>query len=364
MTPPASKIPVAILGATGAVGQRFFSLLSDHPWFEVVALTGSDRSSGRPYAEAVKWVVPGPIPQAANTLIVQSNNSELNGATLAFSALPSGVAAATEPQLAMRGLVVCSNASAHRMDDDVPLLIPEINPDHVDLVKHQRRAHGWDGMIVTSPNCATTGLVFPLKALHQAFGVTAVHVVTLQAISGAGYPGVPASDIVDNVLPNIPGEEDKLESEPTKLLGEFEANHIKPAPITISAQTHRVPVLDGHLLALSVRLAKSASLADVERALGDWQGPDSLPDLPSAPAKPLVYLTDPDRPQPRLDRGTNDGMTISVGGLRPCPVLDFRMNSLVHNTLRGAASGAILNAELLVAQGHLVTSPASAAHLS
>lgn len=349
----ASKIPVAVLGATGAVGQRFLALLSNHPWFEVVTVTGSERNAGRLYGDAVNWVVPGQVPETAASLKVETQDSDLKGARLAFSALPSKVAAEAEPKLAARGMIVCSNASAHRMDDDVPLLIPEINPDHLALVHHQQASQGWKGMIVTSPNCATTGLVFPLKALDQAFGVTAVHVVTMQAISGAGYPGVPASDIVDNILPNIPGEEDKLETEPNKLLGTLEDEGIRPAAINVSAQTHRVPVLDGHMLAFSVDIKGTPSLSDVQRALSEWRPPAVAADLPNELQQPMIFSTDPDRPQPRRDRDTNSGMTVSVGQLRPCPVLDFRMISLVHNTLRGAASGAILNAELLVAQGYL-----------
>lgn len=361
MIQPPNKIRVAILGATGAVGQRFFSLLSDHPWFEVVAVTGSDRSIGRRFSDAVNWILPGQLPDLAERLTVEPNDSDLGGAGLVFSALPSRVAAETEQRLASRGVVVCSNASAHRMDDDVPLLIPEINPDHLAMVRYQQRARGWDGMIVTSPNCATTGLIFPLKALQQSFGVSAVHVVSMQAISGAGYPGVPAADILDNVLPHIPGEEEKLETEPCKLLGTASEQEIKPALIAISAQTHRVPVTDGHLLAFSVGLSTSASLEEVEEALHNWRGPSAVADLPSAPSMPMEYLANPDRPQPRLDRNLHAGMTVSVGRLRPCPVLDFRMISLVHNTLRGAASGAILNAEFLVAQGYLEASAAGAA---
>lgn len=346
------RIPVAVLGATGAVGQRFVSLLADHPWFEVVAVTGSDRSAGRPYGEAVRWVVPGEVPPAVADLTVRPTE-EVGEARLVFSALPSEVAREVEPQLAARGLVVCSNASAHRMTPDVPLLIPEINPDHVGLIEAQRRARKWEGCLVTSPNCSTTGVVFPLKALHDAFGVRQVHVVTMQAVSGAGYPGVPSLDIVDNIIPYIAGEEEKVESEPRKLLGRLTEAGVEPAPFTISAQTHRVPVLDGHLAAMSVALARKAPLEEALAALENFTAPARVRDLPSAPARPMVVRHEVDRPQPRRDRDAGDGMVVTVGRVQPCPAFDLKLVSLVHNTLRGAASGAILNAEWLVAEGYL-----------
>lgn len=349
------RIPVAVLAATGAVGQRFVSLLADHPWFEVAVVTGSDRSAGLPYAEAVSWVVPGEIPAGAARLVVQPTGDAgaLDGVRLAFSALPGDIARAVETDLAARGLAVCSNASALRMEPDVPLLIPEVNPDHLALIPAQREQRGWTGLAVTSPNCSTTGIVLPLKALHDAFGLARVHAVTMQAISGAGYPGVPSFDVLDNVIPFINGEEEKVEQEPRKLLGAVDGGVVRLADFTVSAQTHRVPVMDGHLAAISVELAAPAALADVQAALAEFKPPAEVRGLPSAPPRPLIVRGEPDRPQPRRDRDAANGMAVTVGRVQPCPVLGFKLVALVHNTVRGAAGGAILNAELLAAQGYL-----------
>ena len=346
------KIPVSVLGATGAVGQRFVSLLEGHPWFEVVSVTGSERSQGSLYGEVVHWVVPGEVPARVSRLVVRSTDDP-GEASLVFSALPSNVAAEIEPILAGRGYVVCSNASALRMQPDVPLLIPEINPDHLAVIEAQRRRAGYEGLIVTSPNCAVSAIIFPLAALHAAFGLSRVHAVTMQAISGAGYPGVPASDIQDNVIPFIDGEEDKIENEPRKLLGTVGDGEIVPASFVVSAQAHRVPVSDGHLAAFSVELERKVSLDEVRAALESFRAPTEVAELPSAPARPLVFHDEVDRPQPRRDRDEQDGMAVAVGRLNPCPVLDYKMVALGHNTLRGAASGAILNAELLVSTGYL-----------
>jgi len=346
------RIRVAVLGATGAVGQRFVSLLENHPWFEVASVTGSDRTQGSRYGEAIRWVVPGEVPAKVAGMTVRASDDP-GDVALVFSALPSKVAAEIEPILAARGYVVCSNASALRMQPDVPLLIPEINPDHLDVIEAQRRRAGYEGLIVTSPNCAVSAIAFPLAALHAAFGLTRVHAVTMQAISGAGYPGVPASDIQDNVIPFINGEENKIENEPRKLLGSVEGDQIIPALFIVSAQANRVPVSDGHLAALSVELRRKATIDEVRQALESFSPPQEVRDLPSAPARPLVFHSAPDRPQPRRDRDDQNGMAVSVGRLNPCPVLDYRMVALVHNTLRGAASGAILNAELLVSRGYL-----------
>lgn len=353
------RIRVAVLAATGAVGQRFVSLLTDHPWFEVAVVTGSGRSAGRQYGEAVNWVVPGEIPAGVADLTVQPTNVaalEGEGVRLVFSALPSGVAREAEPEMARAGFVVCSNASALRMEPDVPLLIPEINADHVKLIEAQRARRNWEGLIVTSPNCSTTGIVFPLKALDDAFGLSQVHAVTMQAISGAGYPGVASFDILDNVIPYIKGEEEKVESEPRKLLGRLEGDAIRMADFVVSAQTHRVPVMDGHLAAMSVGLEREASPEEVREALAAFRGPEIVRGLPSAPTHPMIVREEPDRPQPRRDRDAEAGMAITVGRVQPCPVLDVKLVSLVHNTLRGAAGGAILNAELLVASGYLAAS--------
>lgn len=347
------RIPVAVLGATGTVGQRFISLLADHPWFEVYVVTGSARSAGRRYGEAVRWVLPESIPDDVQDLEVRSSAEELGPVELVFSALPSAIARDLETELAAKGYPVCSNASAHRMAADVPLLIPEINLEHLGLVEQQRDQRGWPGMLVTSPNCATTGMVFPLKALHDAFGLRRAHVVTMQAISGAGFPGVAAYDIQDNIIPYIKGEEEKLEAEPRKLLGDLDERGWVPAEFQVSAQVHRVPVLEGHLAALSVELERKASPEGAAQALADFQGPPEVRALPSAPVRPMVVRTEPDRPQPGRDRDAGAGMVISVGRVQACNALDIRLVSLVHNTLRGAASGAILNAEALVAGGYL-----------
>lgn len=350
------RIPVAVLAATGAVGQRFVSLLANHPWFEVRVVTASERSEGQRYGEVVRWVVPGEIPPAAADLIVQpTDHGESLGekARLVFSALPSEVAREVEPELAARGYIVCSNASALRMEPDVPLLIPEINPNHVRLIDAQRARRGWPGLVITAPNCATTGIVFPLRALQDAFGLSQVHVVTMQAISGAGYPGVASFDILDNVIPYITGEEEKVETEPRKLLGKVHDGSIQFADFTVSAQTNRVPVMDGHFAALSIGLATRASVEDVRTALVDWAAPGEVRSLPSTPPQPMIVRDEPDRPQPRRDRDAGGGMTISVGRVQACPVLDIKLVALVHNTLRGAAGGAIQNAEWLVAAGYL-----------
>ncbi len=347
------KIPVAVLAATGAVGQRFVSLLVRHPWFEPVVLTGSPRSAGKRYAEVVRWVIPGGIPEGLQETIVRPSDEPPGDVKLVFSALPAAVAGEIEPHLAAQGYAVCSNASALRMEPDVPLLIPEVNPEHLALIDLQRRQRGWQGFVVTSPNCSTTGLVFPLKALHQAFGVSRVHAVTMQAISGAGYPGVSALDILDNVIPYIAGEEAKIERETRKLLGACDQGRVSEAPIVVSAQANRVPVLDGHMAVFSVQLTGDPSLAQVQAALEGFDPPQVVRHLPSAPRHPLVLLHQQDRPQPRRDRDLGEGMAVSVGRLQVCPVLGYRMVSLVHNTLRGAAAGAILNAELLVSRGYV-----------
>ncbi len=343
------RIPVAILGATGAVGQRFVQLLAGHPWFHITAVAASDRSVGEVYERACRWLLPTPMPEAVREMVVQPAEPGLD-CRLVFSALPGEVAGPTEEAFAAAGYAVCSNASAHRMDPDVPLLIPEVNPDHLGLIETQQRARGWDGFIVTSPNCSTTHLALVLKPLHDAFGLRRVAVVTLQALSGAGYPGVPALDAVDNVIPYIAGEEEKLEREPLKLLGRLEEGRVVGAEIVISAQCNRVPVQDGHFECVSVELERRAELEDVVAALEGFRALPQELGLPSAPAQPVVVRREPDRPQPRRDRDAGAGMVTTVGRLRPCPILDYKFALLGHNTVRGAAGGAILNAELLVVQ--------------
>ena len=346
------RIPVGVLGATGAVGQRFVQLLDDHPWFEVKALTGSDRRVGERFGESCKWVLGGDIPETAGLIPIRKPEPDLP-VRIVFSALPSEVAQDVEPRFARAGYIVCSNASAYRQEPGVPLVIPEVNAPHLAMLKQQRAVQGWDGFIVTSPNCTTSGLAMTLKPLHKAFGVQQVFVTTLQAVSGAGYPGVPYLDIADNLIPNIPGEEDKIQAETRLLLGEIDGLERVPAEIGISVQVNRVPVTDGHTLSLAVKFDRSPSVEEAVEAFETFRGPDETRDLPSAPSRPIIVRHEPDRPQPRHDRDAGGGMAVTVGRIRPCPLLDLRMVSVVHNTLRGAASGSILNAELLVEAGYV-----------
>jgi aspartate-semialdehyde dehydrogenase len=272
---------------------------------------------------------------------------------LVFSALPGKVAAEVEPQFAEAGYAVCSNASAYRQVADVPLLIPEVNAHHVAMIEEQRARRGWDGLIVTSPNCTTTGLCLPLKALDVAFGARRVSAVSMQAISGAGYPGIPSLDILNNVVPYIGGEEEKIEQETRLLLGRMDGGRRVEADVIVSAQANRVPVLDGHTVCLSVGLEERPSVKEALSALADYRGPSQVQSLPSAPDRPILVRMEPDRPQPRRDRDAGRGMAVSVGRVRPCPLLDLRLVSVSHNTLRGAAGGAVMNAELLVATGYV-----------
>ncbi|PLS81040.1 MAG: aspartate-semialdehyde dehydrogenase [Chloroflexi bacterium] len=351
---PSSKLPVAILGATGAVGQRFVQLLANHPWFEIAVLTGSERSIGKPYAEVTRWILNEPIPPAIGTMIVQPT-SDVADVPLAFGALPTENALEAEPQWAKGGVFVCSNASAFRMDPLVPLLIPEVNPQHLAILERQQRERGWPGAIVTNPNCATITIVMALKPLHDAFGVQRMFVTTLQAVSGAGYPGVASLDIMDNIIPNIGngGEEDKIETEPLKLLGQIGDEAFQNAKIAISAQVTRVPVLDGHTAAVSLGLANKASPEEAAACMSEFRAPQIVRNLPSAPTQPIVVRAEADRPQPRRDRDLFGGMGTTVGRVRPCNLHDLKFVVLSHNTIRGAAGGAILNAELLVAEGRV-----------
>jgi aspartate-semialdehyde dehydrogenase len=350
-----ASIPVAVLGATGAVGQRFVQLLASHPWFRLAAVAASERSAGRPYGEVCNWVIPGDPPPAARAMTVAPLEPTLP-ARIIFSALPADVAREVEPRFAAAGYLVCSNASAWRTEPDVPLLIPEVNADHLVLVDRQRAERGWPGLIVTSPNCTTTGLVLPLKPLDQAFGLRSAVAVSLQAISGAGYPGIASLDILDNVVPHIGGEEAKIERETLILLGTITTAGRLPervdAAVTISAHANRVPVVDGHTVCLSLGFEQPPTVPQAIEALSEFSGPPAVRDLPSAPARPIVVRPEPDRPQPRRDRDAGHGMVVSVGRVRRCPLLDLRLVSVSHNTLRGAAGGSILNAELLVAAGY------------
>jgi len=344
------RIPVGVLGATGSVGQRFIQLLDDHPWFRVAAVTASERSAGKPYGEAVHWVQEAALSPEVARLPVLATEPGLD-VPVVFSALDSSVAGPVETAFAESGVMVVSNARNHRMDPDVPLLVPEVNPNHLALLESQSFPGG--GGIVTNPNCSTIGLVVPLRALHDAFGVNRIHVVTLQALSGAGLPGVASMEILDNVVPFISGEEDKLETETRKILGRLDGSVIADAEITVSAQCTRVPVLDGHLEMISVGLDRPASPAEVAELLSSFTARPQELDLPMAPTRPIHVLDGKDHPQPRLHRSLERGMAVSVGRIRPCPLLDLRMALLSHNTIRGAAGGALLCAELALAEGRI-----------
>lgn len=346
------KYRVGILGATGTVGQRFAQLLEGHPQFEITAMAASDRSAGKTYANACQWKLAGDIPAGVRDLVVTAPEPILD-CDLVFSSLPGEMARATEGAFAAAGYPVISNSSAFRMDADVPLLIPEINHEHLRLIDTQRARTGGRGYIVTNPNCSTIMLTLPLAPLHESFGVTAVVVTTMQALSGAGYPGVPSLDVVDNVMPFIGGEEEKIETETQKILGAVSGDGVTPAPMQVSAQCHRVNVLDGHLGAVRIKLEMPATEKDVRETLATYTSLPQELKLHSAPAQPVIVRSEDDRPQPRLDRDAGAGMSVTVGRIRPDNVLDYRFVALSHNTIRGAAGAAILNAELLAATGYL-----------
>jgi len=348
-----SQIPVAVLGATGSVGQRFISLLDQHPWFQVIALAASDRSVGQPYAQACRWILNDPMPEYVRNMIVVPATTEAVNAKIVFSALPAELAKDLEPQFAQAGFAVCSNASSYRRADDVPLLLPEVNADHIQLVKQQRKQRGWSGCITTNPNCTSTGLTVALKALDDSFGVKKVFAVSMQALSGAGYPGVPSLDINDNVIPNVGGEEDKVEWEPRKMLGKLDGNKVELADIGFSAHTNRVAVTDGHTVCVSVELTRPADPEAAARAMREYRAPASACELPSSPRPIIEVREEADRPQPRLDRLTGKGMTTVVGRIRRDPLLSLKFVVLSHNTIRGAAGGSIYNAELLVKENLL-----------
>jgi aspartate-semialdehyde dehydrogenase len=345
-----TKIPVGILGATGTVGQRFIQLLEGHPKFRVTAVAASERSAGQRYADACHWLLPTPMPEAVRDLTVQPIAPPLD-CRVVFSSLPSSVAGPVEARFAEAGYAVCSNAGAHRMDPDVPLLIPEVNSGHTALIGAQRRQRGWSGLIATSANCSSTQLALALKPLHDAFGLRKLAVTTLQAVSGAGYPGVASLDILGNVVPYIGGEEAKMEQEPLKMLGTLENGQIVDAPCAISAQCNRVPVRDGHLECVSVAFEREPDREDLISALEGFRAPPEVAELYSTPQRPIIVRTEADRPQPLLDRDAERGNAVSVGRIRPCPLFHFKFVVLGHNTLRGAAGGSIHNAELLASQG-------------
>ena len=350
-----TRIPVAVLGATGMVGQRFIELLQGHPWFELVALAASEQREGHAYADVAKWRLSGSeMPASVASLPVVSCKPEALPADvkIVFSALPAEVAGEIEASFARAGMAVFSNAKNYRMQNDVPLLIPEVNADHAAVIVQQRKQRGWTGCIVTNANCSATPLVMALKPLQQAFGVRKVMVTTLQAISGAGYPGLPSYDILDNAIPYIGGEEEKVESETRKMLGTWEEGRgFTDAPIVVSAQCNRVATREGHLECASIELGYDVKAEEIIAAWESYAPEPHLRKLPSAPAQVLVYRNEPDRPQTLLDRDRGHGMTITLGRLRRCPILSYKFVLLGHNTIRGAAGGSILNAELYVSKG-------------
>ena len=347
------KKRVGILGATGMVGQRFIELLQDHPQFEITALAASDRSQGKPFEEACTWRLDGEIPHAVRSMKVQAPQPPLD-CELVFSSLPGDIARDCEASFADAGYAVISNSSAFRMDADVPLLIPEVNNTHLDLLPVQRdNSKRERGFIVTNPNCSTIMLALALAPLHLKFGVENVVATTLQALSGAGFPGVPSLAISDNVLPFIDGEEEKIEKETLKILGQIHEGRIVEAPMNVSAQCHRVNVSDGHMAAVRVKLNKPASIDELKESFASYKALPQEMKLPSAPASPIIVRDEKDRPQPRLDRDAGNGMSVTIGRIREDNVLDYRFVALSHNTIRGAAGAAILNAELLIATGLL-----------
>lgn len=349
---------VGILGATGLVGQHLVQRLSGHPWFELAALAASERSAGRSYGEACRWLLSDDPPPAARRMIVRRCRvEELLDCDLILSALDAATAEPLEPQLARAGFPVISNSSAHRQQDDVPLLIPEINAGHLGLIERQRRRTAAAGFIVTNPNCSTTGLALVLAPLHRACGVRRLVVSTLQALSGAGADGPRALELVDNVLPYIAGEEEKIEGELSKILGSLSEGELRREPLTVSAHCHRVASRDGHLEAVSLELSQSLTPEEAASILHGFRGEVAELGLPSAPAQLLVVRREPDRPQPQLDRQAGGGMAVVVGRIRRCPVLGLKLVLLVHNAIRGAAGGTLLNAELLAARGLLARRP-------
>lgn len=343
------RINVAVLGATGSVGQKFIELLSNHPWFKVTEVAASEKSAGKLYKDAVNWILSSSLPDEVANLTVKECEPTLKS-KLVFSGLDSSVAGGIEEAFAQKGYYVVSNSKNHRMDKNVPLLVPEINADHLKLVKTQSYN---GGCIVTNPNCSTIGMVLALKPLEDAFGLEAVNVVTMQALSGAGYPGVASLDIIDNVVPYISGEEPKLESEPLKILGKFDGDKIVNNEIKISAQCNRVAVLDGHTECVQVKLKKKASLEEVKNAWKNFSAEPQKLNLPTAPVNPIYYFEEDKYPQPRIQRNLDKGMAVSIGRLREDPLFDFKFVVLSHNTNRGAAGGALLCAELMKAEGYI-----------
>jgi len=344
------KLNVAILGATGAVGQRFIQLLENHPWFQISELIGKS-SAGKRYGDVVNWVLDGSPPDDLLDVVVKSLESDLDS-PLVFSALPKEAAETREIELAEAGHVVCTNASAHRMAEDVPLILPEVNADHIKLIDVQRMHRGWTGALVANSNCTVMPVVMAFAPLLK-YGIEKVHLVSEQAISGAGYPGVASLDILDNIIPYVPSDENKMETESLKMLGEFNNGKIRFLDAIVGATCTRVPVIDGHVVNVSIALSQTPSMEEIIASWTNFQGNPDVANLPSAPEHPIQYLSQIDRPQPRRDRNAGEGMTISIGRLRECPILGYKFATLGHNTIRGAAGCSILNAELLAVKGYL-----------
>jgi aspartate-semialdehyde dehydrogenase len=345
------KIPVAVLGATGSVGQRFVQLLAGHPWFELAEVVASERSAGQRYRDAADWRLSADIPGEAGELVVKGYDAELESPVV-FSALPGEVAEEIEQRMAREGRGLFSNTSFHRMAPDVPLLMPEVNPEHAAALDVQRQNRGWSGFIVTNPNCSAIHLVLALKPLQDAFGIDALAVTTMQAVSGAGYPGVPSLDMIDNVVPFINTEEEKMTEETKKLLGSFDGA-FQPACLTMSAHCNRVPVREGHTECVSIRFATPATPAQAAEVMAAFRAKPQELDLPSAPRRPVIVRTEPNRPQANIDRDAEKGMATTVGRVRECALLGTKFVLLGHNTIRGAAGASILNAELFKVEGLL-----------
>lgn len=345
------QIEVGVLGGTGMVGQHFIRFLEGHPWFKLTWLGASDRSAGKKLRDATSWRLDGEMPAAAAGITV-SESKPGNAPRLVFSAMDASVATEIERAFAEAGHVVVSNSRNHRMEPDVPLLVPEVNACHLQALKIQQQNRGWKGMIVTNPNCSTVVLTMALAPLAQ-FGIRMVIATTLQAVSGAGYPGVPSMDILANVVPFIGGEEEKMQQETQKILGSFADGRFLPLGARVSAHCHRVPVIDGHTVAVSVDFEQDVLVKDAQHAIETFRGLPQERNLPSAPAQPVMYLPQQDRPQPRRDAVRERGMATFVGRLRECPVLDLKFVACGHNTVRGAAGAAVLNAELMVSEGLL-----------
>jgi len=348
----ARKLPVGILGATGVVGQRFIQMLEHHPWFEVVWLAASERSSGQIYGETVRWRLKTPLPAKIAAMPISPAKPD-GSPRVIFAALDAGIARELEPAFAAAGRAVVSNSSAFRMQPDVPLVVPEVNPDHIRILETQSWWRDARGFIVTNPNCSAIGLVMALAPLHHAFGLEKVFAVTMQAVSGAGYPGVASLDILGNVIPFIPKEEEKMEEETRKLLGNMNRTSVHLAEFAMSAQCNRVAVEDGHTESVSIKLKRQAEPAQMIEAWNSYRAVPQQMKLPTAPEQPVFYDASPDRPQPRFDLDRGRGMTATIGRLRPCGLLDWKFTVLSHNTIRGAAGAALLNGELLKCQGYL-----------